>query len=172
MTGLNGEALKVMVVEDNQHFRLLIRTVLQTLGITQVEEAQDGAAALARLHHFAADFVIVDWKMDPMDGIAFSHHIRKSPDSSNPTLPIIMVTGYSEPALLAEARDAGVNEFLTKPISAKGLVGRITSVITTPRPFVRSDSYFGPDRRRRQLPFSGPEQRSQGDYQGPVLVKR
>lgn len=159
MSALDGVELKALVVEDNQHFRLLISTVLNTLGIVQVAEARDGADALRRLHDFAADFVIVDWKMEPMDGIAFSHMIRHSPDSPNPFLPIIMVTGYSEAALVAEARDAGVNEFLPKPISARSLVSRITSVISAPRPFVRSADYFGPDRRRGQQPFSGSDRR-------------
>ncbi|HVI52685.1 MAG TPA: response regulator [Candidatus Sulfotelmatobacter sp.] len=159
MSALDGVELKVLVVEDNQHFRLLISTVLHTLGITQVEEARDGVDALRRLHSFPADFVIVDWKMEPMDGIGFAHAIRHSPESPNPFLPIIMVTGYSEAALVAEARNAGVNEFLAKPISARSLVARITSVLQTPRAFVRSPDYFGPDRRRGQQPFSGPDRR-------------
>jgi len=161
MNALDGVELKVLVVEDNQHFRLLISTVLHTLGITQVEEARDGLEALRCLQTFRADFVIADWKMEPMDGIAFAHKIRHSPDSPDPFLPIIMVTGYSEASLVAEARDAGVNEFLAKPISARSLVARITSVIRSPRSFARSPDYFGPDRRRAQQPFSGPDRRQQ-----------
>lgn len=160
MSALDGVELKALVVEDNQHFRLLISTVLHTLGINQVEEARDGADALRLLQSFPADFVIVDWKMEPMDGIGFAHKIRHSPDSPNPFLPIIMVSGYSEAALVAEARDAGVNEFLPKPISARSLIARITAVISNPRPFVRSPDYFGPDRRRAQQPFSGSDRRS------------
>jgi CheY-like chemotaxis protein len=159
MSALDGVELKALVVEDNQHFRLLISTVLHTLGVQQVEEARDGADALRRLQNFAADFVIADWKMEPMDGIGFAHKIRRSIESPNPFLPIIMVTGYSEAALVAEARDAGVNEFLPKPISARSLVARITSVISNPRPFVRTPDYFGPDRRRSLQPFSGADRR-------------
>lgn len=172
MGALDGGDLKVLVVEDNQHFRLLISTVLHTLGITEVEEARDGADALRRLQTFNADFVIVDWKMEPMDGIGFAHAIRHSPESPNPHLPIIMVTGYSEAALVAEARDAGVNEFLAKPISARSLVARITSVLQTPRPFVRSPDYFGPDRRRGQQPFPGPDRRgARPEIVAPVKLK-
>ena len=159
MNALDGGKLKVLIIEDNQHFRLLIRTVLQTLGIDDVLEAKDGGDALRQLRHYRADFIIADWKMEPMDGICFAHKLRRGADSPNPFLPIIMVTGYSEAALVAEARDAGVNEFLIKPISAKSLVGRITSVVSAPRPFVRSEDYFGPDRRRRLLPFVGKDRR-------------
>lgn len=161
MSAFDGGNLKVLVIEDNQHFRLLIRTVLQTLGITEVEESRDGADALKRLSGFKADFVIADWKMEPMDGIVFTHKLRRGIDSPNPTLPIIMVTGYSESSLVVEARDAGVNEFLPKPISAKSLVARITAVITQPRPFIRAETYIGPDRRRRQLPYTGQDRRDE-----------
>lgn len=159
MSFLDGADLKALVIEDNQHFRLLINTVLHTLGVTRVEEARDGVDALRRLRTFAADFVIADWKMEPMDGISFAHKIRRSQESPNPFLPIIMVSGYSESALVTEAKNAGINEFLPKPISARGLVARIISVIRNPRPFVRSEEYFGPDRRRSQQPFPETDRR-------------
>ncbi|MBF0371859.1 MAG: response regulator [Alphaproteobacteria bacterium] len=159
MSGFDGRDVKVLVIEDNQHARLLIRTVLQTLGVTTIREAKDGEDGLEVLKEFQADLVIADWKMEPMDGLVFVERIRRGADSPNPYLPIIMVTGYSEARLVIEARDAGVNEFLAKPISAKALVGRIVSVLDKPRAFVRCEAYFGPDRRRRQLPFSGGERR-------------
>jgi two-component system, chemotaxis family, chemotaxis protein CheY len=59
------------------------------------------------------------------------------------------------------ARDAGVTEFLAKPISAKALYNRILNVVAHPRPFIRTKTYFGPDRRRNTLnPYAGPERRS------------
>jgi len=61
---------------------------------------------------------------------------------------------------VVEARDAGVHEFLAKPLSAKGLYSRIRSIIERPRPFVRAGQYFGPDRRRRDNPsYMGGERR-------------
>lgn len=121
--------LRVLVIEDNSHFRLLIRTVLQSLGLKDIQEAFDGTDALLRLKNHPVDVVILDWKMEPMNGIMFTHKLRNSPDSPAPTLPIIMVTGYSEASLVTEARNAGVNEFLTKPISANSLITAIVSVI-------------------------------------------
>jgi two-component system, chemotaxis family, chemotaxis protein CheY len=62
---------------------------------------------------------------------------------------------------VGEARDAGVNEFLAKPLTARGVIERIHQVVENPRPFVRSDDYFGPDRRRRADPaYRGPKRRS------------
>jgi hypothetical protein len=59
-----------------------------------------------------------------------------------------------------QARDTGVSEFLCKPISAKALYDRIYSIVMHPRPFIRTKSYFGPDRRRAENPaYSGAERR-------------
>ena len=77
--------------------------------------------------------------------------VRSGEDSPNPYVPIIMLTGHTELHRVCEARDAGVNEFLAKPISAKALYSRVASIIEFPRPFIRTKSYFGPCRRRRNL---------------------
>jgi hypothetical protein len=60
-----------------------------------------------------------------------------------------------------EARDVGVNEFLSKPVTARGVLSRIAQVVDNPRPYVRTDGYFGPDRRRRADPdYTGPRRRA------------
>jgi DNA-binding response OmpR family regulator len=86
--------------------------------------------------------------------------VRKSAASPNPYVPIIMVTGHTEKHRIEAARDAGVTEVLAKPITAGNLIQRITEIVNRPRGFVRSGEYFGPDRRRRQVPeFRGPFRR-------------
>jgi DNA-binding response OmpR family regulator len=75
-------------------------------------------------------------------------------------VPIIMLTGHSDKKRVMIARDAGITEFLTKPISAKSLYERILNVVLRPRPFVKTKTYFGPDRRRNVNPnYSGVERR-------------
>jgi FixJ family two-component response regulator len=66
--------------------------------------------------------------------------------------PVIMITGHSTMKRVNEARDVGVNEFLSKPVTARGILERITRVVENPRAFVRTQDYFGPDRRRRNDP--------------------
>ncbi|SDG72565.1 response regulator [Roseospirillum parvum] len=151
--------LRVLVAEDNPHFRRLIRTVLTGLAIDQVTEAGNGAEALKLVQTRHFDLGIVDFRMEPVDGIAFTRQVRTDPDSANPYLPIIMVTAHGDPKLIATARNAGVSEFLVKPISAKSLLARLVAVVEHPRAFIRTASYFGPDRRRRQQPFDGSEKR-------------
>ena len=104
---------------------------------------------------------IVDFNMMPLDGIEFTRLVRTSPDTANPYLPIIMMTGHSEKSRVYEARDAGVTEFVVKPITAKAILDRIQAVIMRPRAFVKNDSYFGPDRRRTNtVNYTGPMRRS------------
>ena len=91
---------------------------------------------------------MVDWEMGPSSGIELTKRIRTASDSPNPFLPIIMVSGYSEVARVLKARDAGVNEFLAKPVSAHSIYTRIKMLIERPRTFVRSPAFVGPDRRR------------------------
>ncbi len=86
-----------------------------------------------------------------MDGLEFTVRVRLSEDSPNVFTPIIMVSGHIGRGRIVAARDAGVNEFVVKPISAKSLFDRIQAIIERPRPFVRLKSYFGPDRRRKTV---------------------
>lgn len=66
-------------------------------------------------------------------------------------VPVIMLTGHAETERVPMSRDAGINHFLTKPVSVKALSDRIVSLIDHPRPFIRTQRYFGPDRRRKNL---------------------
>lgn len=155
------QTLHVLLIDDNQHMRAITSAILQSAGIKKVREAADGASALEILRDHPVDLVIVDFNMFPLDGVEFTRLVRNSPDSANPYLPIIMMTGHSEKSRVTEARDAGVTEFVVKPITAKAILDRIQAVIFRPRPFVKTDGYFGPDRRRTDASnYKGPRRRS------------
>ena len=154
------QALQVLLVDDNQHMRQITSAVLQSAGVRKVREAADGGAALEILRAQSVDLAIVDFNMFPLDGVEFTRLVRNSPDTANPYLPIIMMTGHSEKSRVYEARDAGVTEFVVKPITAKAVLDRIQAVIFHPRPFVKTDDYFGPDRRRTTAShYRGPKRR-------------
>ena len=165
MNDYNLERLNFLIVDDNKHMRALVTAILSALGGRNVLEAADGADGIKELRHFPADIIICDWNMDPLDGIDFTRMVRTASDSPNPFVPIIMLTGHTEMNRVVEARDAGVHEFLAKPISAKSLFARIRSIIERPRPFIRTkgmNAYFGPDRRRKQSPtYMGKERRKE-----------
>lgn len=157
-TGL--ETLRVLLVEDNPHMRRILVTILSGVGFRQIKEAADGDEALTLMRNWPCDLVVLDFKMQPMDGVEFTRRVRDE-SSPNPYLPIIMMTGHSERSRVEEARDAGVTEFVVKPLTARAILDRLNAVIDRPRPFVKSASYFGPDRRRRCDPvYAGPQRRS------------
>ena len=154
-------SLKILLIEDNQHMRSIITAILKGSGIRNVREARDGAEGLDMLRQYPADIAMVDFNMNPIDGVEFTRMLRNAPDSSNPYLPIIMITGHSERSRVVQARDSGVNEFVVKPLTARALLSRLDSVIMRPRPFIRCKSYFGPDRRRStDKSYGGPFRRN------------
>ena len=165
-TGL--EALSVLLADDNPHMREIVSVLLTNYGVKHIRTAQSGAQALDILEVWQPDLAIVDFKMEPVDGVAFTRQVRNSADSRNPYLPVIMMTGHSARSRVYEARDAGVTEFVVKPVNARTLLDRVMAVIYRPRPFVRTASYFGPDRRRRADPaFSAPTRRAPPRSSGP-----
>jgi two-component system chemotaxis response regulator CheY len=139
--------LRVLLVDDNQHMRAIVTAILRGTGVTHLREATDGARGLEILATWPADIAIVDFQMRPMDGVEFTRLVRNAPDTKNPYLPIIMMTGFAERPRVEEARDAGVTEFLVKPVTAQRLIDRVNAVIYHPRPFIRTEDYFGPARR-------------------------
>lgn len=129
--------------------REIIGTILKSLGVRKLLTAGDGVAALKAVTEHEVDIIFTDLMMQPVDGLAFIRWVRTSPASTNPYVPIIMVTGHATRASLDEARMAGVTEFLAKPLNARGVLHRVNEVINNPRDFIRTNGYFGPCRRRR-----------------------
>ncbi len=152
--------ITVLVIDDNTHMRSIIKELLRAIGIQSIKEAADPVEAFELIKSAPIDLVLVDFSMPIIDGVEFTQMVRTSSDSPNPYLPIVMITGHSERTRVNAARDAGVNEFLVKPVTAKGLLERIGAVVNSPRSFVKGGQYFGPDRRRRKdAKFSGPYRR-------------
>jgi CheY-like chemotaxis protein len=139
----------------------LTKSVLMTFGVTQIYSAfstKQGFNTFCRLN---PDLVIMDWLGEPKNGgLDLTKLIRSDRASPNPFVPIILMTGYSQKKRVLMARDSGITEFIVKPFTAKALYQRIEQLIEKPRLFVKSDSYFGPDRRRkRDTEYTGPERR-------------
>lgn len=158
---INLEEIKILVVDDNAFMRSLVRQLLKALGAREIFEASDGQEGYEVARQVKPDIALVDWVMEPEDGIQFVKNVRSAEDSPNRLMPIIMVSGYSEESRVLAARDAGANEFVVKPLSATSLFTRIQWVVENPRRFVTTDTYFGPDRRRKDgTPPSGVERRA------------
>lgn len=153
--------LRLLIVDDNKQMRTIIGTVLSAVGVGHLHFAEHGREALRVIEAFPIDVAYVDHEMPVMNGLDFLSAVRAM-ESGDRFLPIIMVTGHSDRPRLEAARDRGVTEFLRKPVMARDILSRLEAVILRPRPFVISDSYFGPDRRRRRDPaYRGPLRRAE-----------
>jgi CheY-like chemotaxis protein len=160
MSGYRFDRLRVLVVDDNVHMRRLVITILQAFGVHHIHEAGSGESAWEMVCELNPDIIILDWVMEGMSGVDLVRMLRSDPQSPNPFVPVIMLTGHTSLEHVQQARDAGANEFIAKPVSVKTMMSRLAAVIEHPRPFVRTSRYFGPCRRRRQDEHQGPERRA------------
>ena len=159
--------LRTLILDDNAHMRGLVRAILLSFKISRVIEAADAETGLEVIRENDIDLAFVDFRLGAQDGLEFCRQIRNGEDSPDPFLPIIMITAYSELSRVKQALNAGIDEFLVKPVRATDVASRINAVVQRRRPFVRSDDYFGPDRRRRKDPkYKGPLRRAEdpGDF--------
>jgi CheY-like chemotaxis protein len=141
------DRLRILLIDNSPMMRDLVRGVLETVGVKHFMEAYDGAHALALLPIFGPHLAFCDWEMEPMNGLDFVRAVRKLPEADNPFLPIIMLTSHAEQPWVIEAKNAGIHEYLIKPVTGSAILARLASMINNPRPFVRTDSYFGPVHR-------------------------
>jgi CheY-like chemotaxis protein len=177
MPQIDFNRLRFLVVDDNAHMRRILRTLLHSFGAREVYEAEDGATGLEAFTHYVPDVIVADWAMPIFDGLELTQMIRQPGANANPYVPIIMLTGHSEKRRVTDARDAGITEFMAKPISAKSLYQRILNVVANPRPFIKTETYFGPDRRRNNSSsYVGPERRKGGGkvdtFRQPALMDK
>jgi DNA-binding response OmpR family regulator len=151
----------ILIVEDNFPMLELVRSVVNTFGFEKIHTAKNGREGFKLFCEHNPDLVIADWMMKPINGITLTQMIRTDKRSPNFYVPVILMTGFSQRQRVFEARDSGVTEFMVKPFKADDLYKRIERIIESPRQFVQSPSFFGPDRRRQKnLVYSGPYRRA------------
>ncbi|MGI9413210.1 MAG: response regulator [Hyphomicrobiales bacterium] len=153
-------SLSLLVIDNSNYMLSILKILLKGFGIQHLSDSNDAEEAFGLAKSMPIDIIIVDHTRTGTDGIAFIKQVRSAEASSNPYVPIIMLTAHSERTIVEQARDAGVTELLRKPITAAGLFSRILETVERPRPFIRSKTYFGPDRRRRvDENYTGEERR-------------
>ncbi|NOZ31643.1 MAG: response regulator [Alphaproteobacteria bacterium] len=161
MRQIDMSALTVLIADSNSYMLTIVKTMLRGFGIFKIREAVDGAIALEEINQHLVDLIIVDYALGTLDGVELTEMLRSAEDSPNRYVPIIMLSAYTERWRIQRARDAGVTEFLRKPLCAKDLYMRLVEIIDRPRPYINSKRYFGPDRRRHDAEnFVGKEQRT------------
>ena len=165
MAKIAFDQLRFVVCDDNAHMRRILRTMLRAFGSREIYEAEEGASGLEAVEAYQPDILITDIKMPIFDGIELTRMIRNPDGFSQAYLPIIVLSAYSEKSQVIAARDAGATDFMCKPVSASTLYSRIQNIIENPRPYIRTSTYFGPDRRRQENAFSGEDKRVEDSEQ-------
>lgn len=145
------QKVSVLVYDPDPPIAGIIRQVLIRLGFGKVYMADSPEHALDLFLENPIDFIITEKDNEPIrDGLSLISFIRTSPDSAYRTIPIIMLSGFTEESEILEARDNGITEFAAKPFTAKSLSERIIRIIENPRSFIITKRFTGPDRRHRE----------------------
>lgn len=155
MNEIDFSQLTALVIDEDRAARELVVSMLEAVGVGRIDKASDGQSALQQLRTTHPDFIVSDVMMEPMDGISFTRRLRTHHDSPGPHIPVILLTAHTDRTTVIEARDAGVNAFVAKPVSIDELRRKLGLVLNDPRQFIRSEDYVGPDRRHRSLPLAG-----------------
>jgi two-component system, chemotaxis family, chemotaxis protein CheY len=112
---------RFLVVDDFPTMRRIVRNLLKELGFANVDEAEDGAAGLAKVKEGRFDFVISDWNMPNMDGLQMLQSIRADANTAISKLPVLMVTAEAKKENIIAAAQAGANGYVVKPFTAATL---------------------------------------------------
>ena len=134
------EIHRALIVEDSRLTRDLIELAIGHSAKTEIVEAEDGAQAIAALQSGGVDVIIMDWKMDAMDGLECTRRIRAGIDGVNPKTPILLLTGADGSESEDEAYAAGVDLFMKKPFSLKQLHFGLNKVLSADQANVTGSS--------------------------------
>jgi len=155
-----SRAYQILLVEESVSAARILTTALSQCGMRSVVVASTLEDVFGVLSHSRIDAVLCDWTGKDSMGFDILKAIRDPEGIYNSKLPVIMMS--SDPSLVkvTQARDAGATEFVAKPVSVKSLTRALWSALEKGRPFVESDHYFGPDRRRKRVEVNKPRRES------------
>ena len=123
------QKMRFLVVDDFPTMRRIVRGLLKELGFLDVDEAEDGVIALAKLKSTPFDFVVSDWNMPNMTGIELLRAIRSDPALAH--LPVLMVTAEAKKENIIEAAKSGANGYVVKPFTAATLDEKLNKIFKT-----------------------------------------
>jgi CheY-like chemotaxis protein len=157
MEDLSG--IQVLVIDSVGHVRKLLRHLLGLLRVAGISEMGDTREALAALRERPFDAIFCDENAGPDPALEFCRALRRDEQSMNMMVPIVLVTAAARSDTVSNWRDAGGNVALAMPLSAGAVMARLGPVLKSPRGFVVSPAFVGPDRRKGDAPYPGSNRR-------------
>lgn len=138
----NPSDLKILCIDDNKCMQRIYAVTLNAMGFQTVIAAWNGAEALEIMHQTQGDFDLVfcDLYMAPVDGFEFIEKLRSGAGNFDCSVPVIVVSGTANIENVDQAKRAGANEFLAKPISVRKLLTKIEAVMETPHGFRKEEA--------------------------------
>lgn len=123
------ESIRVAIIDDSQHMRTLISSLLYEMGFKQIIPCDDAKEALQTFTLKPVKLIICDWDKNHKDAMKLVRILRTSPNSPCPDTPILVMSSHTEYEIVVQARNAGVSGFLTKPISTEKFYASVTKVL-------------------------------------------
>ncbi len=149
MTTLTLPSLRIMIVDPRPNSISLLRSILTALGPHQIIASDNTETALLSLREEHFDVVFCDEGVTPLNPVAFTKAVRRDSGSKNLGVHILVLTSAARKRQVELARDCGANHILVRPMSLATVRGKLESLLANPPSFVKSPSFFGPDRRRK-----------------------
>lgn len=165
MTNYNLGKLDILVIEQNPLTLEAIQMLLTNLGLKSVTCAPDVDQGFELFKKEPVDLVLCDWSPG-VDGTDFLNRVRKDKAKTNPYIPVMILSAYSDEAFIQKAVNAGTNDFIAKPFTPRRIYQRLKKAIELPHLFIRSGSYFGPCRRNLSAAKLSNQFKRQTSYEG------
>ena len=160
---VNLRDLIILVADPNSYVRRVVHGILRGFGANKVLEVEQSLGLFQALSNQRIDILLCDIRLPPHGGLKLIHTIRSNPDNENRTVPILLMSSDTSEKTIKNARDAGANMVVAKPMSPSSLYDQLSWIAFNPRPFIDTATYFGPDRRFKIEGYPGGVGRRKGD---------
>lgn len=165
---VNLRDLVILVADPNAYARRITNGILRGFGANKVLEVEQTLSLFQVLSSQKIDILLCDTRLPPHGGLMLTRTIRRNANNENRTIPILLMSSDTGESTIKNARDAGANIVVAKPMSPKSLYDRLAWIAFNPRPFIDTATYFGPDRRFKIEGYPGGVGRRKGDKQVEV----
>ncbi|MEJ0028154.1 MAG: hypothetical protein WDN01_19170 [Rhizomicrobium sp.] len=164
--------LHVLLVGGRPASIQILRTAFGLLGMKQVTVIGESARAIETLRAQTFDAIFCDAGAEPYKNMSFPAAARRANGILNPMAPLFVIYTNARQRQVEQARDVGVTDVLTHPVSASTIARKLEAAIVAPRPFIAAPTFFGPDRRARRgtTTWSGDERRKRTAKKTKVSV--
>jgi DNA-binding response OmpR family regulator len=146
----NRASVQIVLADNDSYMRQGLRNAFASEGYQNVRTIGKISMLKDVLNAAMPDLLIVDVGTPDGDAIALIKEIRAGKVGKNPFLPVILATWDSNPEIIGQAAQSGVDLIVTKPLSPAQLFTRIDNLVRDRKPFIATNRYFGPERRSKE----------------------